>query len=93
MNIETKKFDWQNLIIVDGCIYAKTTKEIDSPSSSENNVCMLCEMFNACHIGHSCPCYHVGANNSEYMTEVGRLLIKNHTGEIRMKIFEEYEPM
>lgn len=93
MNVTVKQFDWQNLIIVNGSIYAKTTREISNPSSNVNNVCELCELKELCSFENSRPCDVVGAANAEYMTEVGRLLIKTFQGEIRMEIFDDFSPM
>lgn len=86
-------FDWQNMMIVDGIVYALTDKETQSIFDPNAHPCNLCEMHDDCLHELVCKCLPLRPDVGQYLTRVGRLLIKTHVGELKMEIDEEYTPM
>lgn len=86
-------FDWQNMMIVDGIVYALTDKETQSIFDPRAHPCHLCEMHDDCIHYLVCLCLPLHPDTGQYLTRVGRLLIKTHAGELKMEIDEEYTPI
>lgn len=86
-------FDWQNMLIVDGIVYALTDKDTQLIFNPDAHPCNLCEMHDDCLQELVCKCIPLHPQEGQYLTRVGRLLIKTQVGDLKLEIDEEYTPI